>query len=366
MHRFDPNSVTSIGDSAFYGCTSLAEISIPESVTSIGTEAFTETPWAEAAMAENGLLIINNILVKSTNSSESITIPDNVTGINNRVFYNSQNLKQISIPDSVSRIGDNAFENCSSLTNMNIPSSLTSIQYAVFAGCDSLTSVNIPDSVTSIDSYAFYGAGLTSITIPASVTEIGAYALGYQAGYDRIPVDGFTIYGYPGSAAETYANDNSFTFVALNDAGLAIVADRTDEVYIRYSGTGATIYCTGDFDKFVNVEMDGVVVDPSNYTVVEGSTVLTFASSYLDTLATGQHTVTLNYIDGSISTTLTILDKEDAGAAANGSGSSSTASSVANRAAKTGVQMNIALWLMLGAASVIIFAAVLVRRKKSA
>ena len=153
------------------------------------------------------------------------------------------------------------------------------------------------------------------------------------------------------------------------------MADRTDEVYIKGSGTGATIYCTGEFDKFVSVEMDGEIVDPSNYTVVEGSTVLTFSSAYLDTLATGKHTVTLNYIDGSISTTLTILDKEDAvaaggsgaanGTSASGAGNTAGGSNV-NRAAKTGDQANIAVWLILGIASAAVCITVFVRKKKSA
>lgn len=335
-----PDGVTSIGKRAFLGCADLSDIEIPGTVTSIGRDAFTDTKWIETAADKDGLIIVNNILIKSTSNKADITVPDTVTSI-----------------------GSNAFDGSASLKDVVIPDNLTSIEYAAFAGCESLTSVDIPSSVTSIDSFAFYGAGLKSVVIPKTVKTIGDHAFGYKLnteGTGHTKIEGFTIYGYPGTAAETYANENSFAFVALNEAGLAIVADKTDEVYIRYSGTGAVIYCTGDFDKFVSAEMDGQIVDPSNYTVVEGSTVLTFASAYLDTLATGRHVVTLNFIDGSISTYLTILDKDDAGAG-NGSGTG-----ISGRAPQTGDRTNMNMWIVLTIGSAAVCAAVLKTKRKEA
>lgn len=343
-----PEGVTSIGTGAFRGDYNLSEINIPSTVTAIAADAFDGTGWIETAADENGLIIVNGILLKCTSDSADIAVPNTVTSISERAFESRTNLEKVTIPDSVTEINSNAFEECISLTDVNIPNNLTSIQYAVFAGCDSLTTVDIPESVTSIDGYAFYRTGLKSIVIPETVTSIADYALGY-GGTDtepRVPVEGFTIYGYPGTAAETYANDNSFNFVALNEFGLAIVADKTDEIYIRFSGTGATIYCTGDFDKFVSVEMDGEIVDPSNYTVAEGSTVLTFTSAYLDTLATGRHVVTLNYIDGSISTYLTILDDEEDVDNANTENNSSDADTL-NSVPRTGDYTNTTLWILL-------------------
>ena len=148
-----PNSVTSIGDYAFYECTSLNSVIIPDSVTSIGVGAF-------------------NGCTKLT----SVTIPDSVTSIGIYAFYNCTSLTSVTIPDSVTIIGGGTFCRCTSLTSVTIPDSVTSIGDDAFNGCTNLTSVTIPDSVTSIGGRAFSNCRLTSITIPNSITEIGKLA----------------------------------------------------------------------------------------------------------------------------------------------------------------------------------------------
>ncbi len=134
----------------FYNCTSLTSITIPDSVTSIGNSAF-----------------------NSCTSLTSITIPDSVTRIGKYAFYDCSSLTSITIPDSVTSIGESVFSFCSSLTSITIPDSVTSIGNSAFYGCSSLTSLTIPNSVTSIGYAAFYDcSSLTSITIPDSVTSI--------------------------------------------------------------------------------------------------------------------------------------------------------------------------------------------------
>ncbi len=190
-----PDSVTSIGSYAFTDCHSLTSITIPDSVTSIGDKAF---------LGCEGLT--------------SITIPDSVTSIGDGAFYGCEGLTSITIPDSVTSIGDEAFNWCEGLTSITIPDSVTSIGAGAFFGCTGLTSVTIPDSVTSIGDSAFYGCtGLTSVTIPDSVTSIGDLAFGYDETYEYLKVDDFTIYGYKGSAAQAYAEENGFIFVDLGN-----------------------------------------------------------------------------------------------------------------------------------------------------
>ena len=148
------DGVTSIGDYAFRGCSSLTSITLPDSVTSIGDCAFVFCV---------GL--------------SSITLPDSVTSIGDSAFKNCSSLTSITIPDRVTSIEPYAFDNCSSLTSITIPNSVTSIGASAFYNCRSLTSITIPDRVTSIESRAFTGcSSLTSITIPDSVTSIGESA----------------------------------------------------------------------------------------------------------------------------------------------------------------------------------------------
>ena len=133
-------SVTSIGYEAFYGCSSLTSITIPDSVTSIGIYAFYECIGLTSA-----------------------TIPNSVTSLGYGTFYNCSGLTSVTIGNSVTSTGDYAFHNCSSLTSVTIGNSVTSIGQSAFSGCSSLTSVTIPDSIVSIGNYAFYGcSGLTS------------------------------------------------------------------------------------------------------------------------------------------------------------------------------------------------------------
>ena len=142
--------MTSIGSSAFFGCSGLTSVTIPNSVTYIGLYTF---------YGCSGLT--------------SITIPNSVTSIGVEAFAGCSGLTSVTIPNSVTSIGDAAFERCSGLTSITIPNSVTSIGKYAFQYCSGLTSITIPNSVTSIGDEAFYGcSGLTSVTIPNSVTSI--------------------------------------------------------------------------------------------------------------------------------------------------------------------------------------------------
>ena len=169
-----PSSVTSIGESAFYDCSSLTSITIPNSVTSIGNFAFSGCSSLTSITIPNSVTSIGAKAFSYCSSLTTITIPNSVTSIEDRAFYKCSSLTTITIPNSVTSIGHYAFCFCRSLTSITIPNSVTSIGYAAFSDCSSLTSITIPNGVTSIGDYAFSGcSSLTSITIPNSVTSIG-------------------------------------------------------------------------------------------------------------------------------------------------------------------------------------------------
>ena len=179
--------VTSIGDKAFYECSSLTSVTIPDSVTSIGDKAFYKCSSLTSVLMSNGTKTIGDRAFAFCGSMTDFTIPNSVTSILDYAFArcysltsitigNSvtsigtyafrycSSLKSITIPDSVQKIGEFAFEECSLLTSITIGNGVTSIGYMTFKGCSSLTSVIIPDSVTSIGNGAFYDCtSLTSV-----------------------------------------------------------------------------------------------------------------------------------------------------------------------------------------------------------
>ena len=215
-------SVTSIGDSAFYGSTSLTSIYIPNSVTSIGKHAFSGCTGLANVSIGNSVTSIDNNAFRDCTGLTSVNIPNSVTSIGKYAFSGCTGLASVHIGNSVNTIDQSAFFGCTSLTsiiissdnqtfdsreNCNaiietanntlrfgckstvIPSSVTSIGESAFLRCTGLTSVNIPNSVTSIGGAAFYRCtGLTSMDIGDSVTSIGNSAFSGCTGLTSINI----------------------------------------------------------------------------------------------------------------------------------------------------------------------------------
>ena len=205
--------IDTIPSKAFYGCSGLTSVVIPESITSIGSNAFywcsglkTAGPIGGGYDYEFGWTDkIPNYAFSSCYGLTSIEIPSSVTSIGEYAFNDCISLTSIKIPSSVTSIGYRAFYSCTSLTSLEIPSSVTSIRIETFCGCNNLISIKIPSSVTSIGNSAFsFCSNLVSIEIPSSVTSIGRDAFKY--------CDNLTIYCQPNSYAETYAKKNNIPY----------------------------------------------------------------------------------------------------------------------------------------------------------
>ena len=172
-----PNSVTSIGDRAFYVCSGLTSATIPNSVTSIGDYAFYGCSGLTSITIGNSVTSIGDYAFLDCSELTSVTIPNSVKTIGEDAFYGCSGLTSVTIGNSVETIGMSAFYGCSGLTSVTIPNSVIAIQHNAFYGCSGLTSITIGNSVTSIGEDAFYGcSGLTSVTIPNSVKTIGWWA----------------------------------------------------------------------------------------------------------------------------------------------------------------------------------------------
>ena len=185
-----PNSVTSIGDYAFSYCIELTSVTIPNSVTSIGDSAFKDcsrltsiyyagdvASWCGISGLDNLMRRDQTLYIDGKELTGDLVIPNGVTSIGYGAFYDCSGLTSVTIGNSVTSIGDFAFGDCTGLTNITLPNSVTSIGDYAFRGCSGLTSITIPNSVTSIGWSAFRDCySLTSITIPNSVISIGSYA----------------------------------------------------------------------------------------------------------------------------------------------------------------------------------------------
>ncbi len=226
-----PNSVTSIGNDAFYYCTGLTSVTIPNSVTSIGDSAFDHCTGLTSITIPNSVTSIGYGAFLYCTGLTSVTIPNSVTSIGEGAFAHCYGLTSVTIGNSVTSIGASAFYACSSLTSVTIPNSVTSIGTAAFYGVKNIVysgsatgspwgarlvngyvdgylvysdetkkylfacfytatgDIVIPNSVTSIGTEAFYNcSGLTSVTIPNSVTSIGDYAFRGCSGLTSVTI----------------------------------------------------------------------------------------------------------------------------------------------------------------------------------
>lgn len=166
-----PDHVTIIGEKAFYLCSGLKSVILPDSVTEIRESAFARSSL-ESISIPNSVTAIGAWAFAYTDLA-SIVLPPSLDTVENNTFYCADKLQRITIPETVTRIGAWAFNCCESLQNITLPRGITRIFASTFAGCAALTSFTLPDGVTEISTDAFYRCrALQSVSIPDSVKRI--------------------------------------------------------------------------------------------------------------------------------------------------------------------------------------------------
>lgn len=184
-----PNTITKIGDEAFYNCTSLESITLSRSLTEIGDEAFHACNQLTNMDIPSSVTRIGEGAFSSCFSLTSISLPTNLEKIEESTFENCHKLTSISLPDGVTSIEENAFKNCFIMTSVDLSESLTKIGDSAFENCQNLLNIDMPDTVTSIGDNAFrYCYNLASVNLSSSLLTIGDNAFNSCGALTKIDI----------------------------------------------------------------------------------------------------------------------------------------------------------------------------------
>ncbi len=223
-----PEGYTTIGASAFYGCTNITSVSLPSTVTSLGNMAFNSCTSLSSIdlSAATSLTVIPFAVFQGDSALKTVTFPGSIKTVSDNAFAGT-GLVSIELPDTIESVGSSVFMGCTDLTTVVLPEDISSLEADLFNGCTSLQTVELPEYLETIGDEAFYGCtSLSSIELPSTLTSIGSSAFAYDSSLTAITVPAsvisiggnafypmsvqnkITITCYEGSVAEVYCEEN--------------------------------------------------------------------------------------------------------------------------------------------------------------
>lgn len=215
-----PNTMTEIGEYAFYSNKVLSSISFPTSVTTIDKYAFASTSKLKNVILPTSLLTLGDYSFYQSTALESISLNEGLTSIGNSAFYSTTKLRELECPSTLTSIGSEAFFKCDRLSNISFNDGLQEIGTSAFSNLTSLLSVSLPSGLKKLGNSAFSACDqLETITLNEGLEEIGNYSFALCSKLSGLSIP---------SSVTTIGNNPFYGVLKLNETNFKIATGNSN------------------------------------------------------------------------------------------------------------------------------------------